>query len=315
MKNSFLIWIPSIQNYLRFSELTNNQYRGLLKVLDDLTEVEFFYQLNQTIKDNLITPFDVDLLTTIDRFIICVFLKMYSCSSHISLTRVCEKCKNSSTINLDLSKLIPVLAPKIDKKFSTVIQYEMYKCLVDIPTIKTEYEIFENSLLKNEDKTSLDNVYDNYIISHIKTLDVNNSQIDFNALDLKTKKLIFSKLPAGLVDNIRNEFLTPIHESLADISFMDMSCAGCKEKFDLKFQINFISDLIKIIFKDNSIGSLMMDVYNLGSAAHIDPNFLMQISPMEMGILVDYAKEVNKQKSENKNEKQIDLFETPSEFT
>lgn len=315
MCNSFLIWIPSIQNYLRFSELTNDQYRCLLKVLDDPTEVEFFYQLNQTIKNNLITPFDVDLLTTIDRFIICVFLKMYSCSSHISLTRVCEKCKNSSTINLDLSKSIPVLAPKIDKKFLTSIQYEMYRCQVDIPTIKTEYEIFENSLIKNEDRTSLDNVYDNYIISHIKTLNVEDNLVDFNALDLKSKKMVFSKLPAGLIDNIRNEFLTPIHESLVDISFMDMSCVGCKEKFDLKFQINFISDLIKIIFKDNSIGSLMMDVYNLGTAAHIDPNFLMQISPMEMGILVDYAKEINKQKSESKDEKQIDLFETPSEFT
>ena len=314
MKNSYLIWIPSIQNYLRFEELTNDQYRCILKVLDDQTEVEFFYQLNQIIKNNLLSDFNVDKLTTIDRFIICVFLKTYSCSPDISLSRVCEKCGSSASIDLDLHKLIPILAPKIDKKFGEIITYDSYSCLVDIPSIKTEYEIFENSLIKNEDKKSLDHVYDNYIISHIRKLMINAHSIDFDSLELGHKKQVFSQLPAGLVDNIRNNFLTPIHDSLSDISFMDMSCNGCKEKFDLKFQITFISDLIKIIFKDNSVGSMLMDVYNLSTSSHINPDFLMNISPAEMQILVDFAKESTKQK-ETSDPKQIDLFETPSEFS
>jgi hypothetical protein len=294
--------------------LTVDQYRTLLKVLDDQTEIEFFYQLNLIIQKNLISDFDINNLTTIDRFIIAVFLKMYSCSPYIELSRECDKCKTKTTINLNLNQLIPALAPKIDKKFETQVSYKMYDCQIDIPSIKTEYDIFEHSLIRNEDKHSFDNIYDNYILSHIKSLTINGHVVYFNVMDLMSKKQIFQKLPAPLIDLIKKEFLTPLHESLSDISFIDMSCPECKEKFDLKFQINFISDLIKIIFKDNSVNSVLMDLYNLSSAAHINSEFLMKISPAEMNTLVTFAKEANSQK-DHKDPKQIDLFESPSEFT
>lgn len=312
MKNSSLIWIPSLQNYLRFEELDNDQYRTLLKVLDDPTEIEFFYQLNKIIGQNILSDFDTNKLTTVDRFIVCVFLKMRSCSPHISLTKNCEKCKTSSSLKIDLEQLILSLAPKIDRKFGQIINFNPYSCLCDIPSIKTEYDIFSTGMILNEDRKSLDNLFDNYIMSHIRKVWVNTTPFDFDSLELLDKKQVFSQLPAGLTDAIRNEFLSPIHDSLSDISFVKFPCK-CGEVFDLNFQINFISDLIKIVFRDNSVESILLDTFNLAST-HIDANFLMKLSPKEMNIMTELLKESHKQK-ENSKPEQKDLFESPSEFT
>lgn len=317
MKNSYLIWIPSIRNYLRFQELTNDQYRCLLKVIDDETEIEFFYHLNQILKDNLISDFDYNTLTTIDRFIICIYLKLYSCSPSISLSRVCDKCGIPFDINLDLNQLITNLGPDIDRSFSTRISFETFVCIMDIPSVNTEYKLFEHGLLNNENKKDFDNLYDNYILSHIRKLVINDNLISFDDLKMSDRKLIFRQLPAGLINNIKNDFLNPIHHSLSDLSFLNTCCPvhSCKQKFDLKFEITTISDLIKILFKDNSINSLLMNIFNLSSQpVAINPEFIMSISPMESNIMMDYLKQVNTS-AEKSEPKQTDMFESPSEFS
>lgn len=313
MQNSSLIWIPSLQNYLRFKELSTNQYKSILKEVNHQDEIEFYYHINKILSDNIVSKFNIDNLTTIDRFIVCAFLKMRSCSHEISLTRVCEKCKSSSTIEINLSMFINEISTKIDKKFAQSFNYEIYDCVCDIPSIKSEYDIHENSMIKHEDKTSMDNIHDNYLISHIKELSVMGQNTNFSELPLIHKKAVFAQLPAGLIDIIKNSFIFPIHESLSNINFIDINCKSCKEKFNLKFQINFISDLIKILFRDNSITSLLMDIFNLSISSHVSANFLMDLAPYELNQMIEFMKEANKQKSQE-GPKQENLFESPSEF-
>ncbi len=307
-KNSFLIWIPSIQTYLRFYELDNDQYRMILKVLDDKKQIEFFYQLNKIIKDNLISSFDTNELTIVDRFIICVFLKMNSCSPAISLSRVCDKCGATTTFRLELDALVKNLAPHIDKKFTSLIKYNDYSMVCDLPSIKTEYDIYEYNLMNG-------NIDECYLLSFIRKLNIGSQQIDFDGLSLTNKNLVFSSLPGALTDIMRKSFIEPIHNSISTINLVDTACINisCKERFIMNVEINYISDLIRLIFRDGSINSLMMDLFNL-SSAHISSDFIMQISPSEAGILAEYVRESNKPVEKESPKNQRDLFESPSEF-
>lgn len=311
MRNSFLIWIPSIQTNLRFNELTNLQYRALLKIIDSPVELEFFYHLNEIIRDNLVSKFDPDLFTTIDRFIISVFLKMHSCSPTISLFRKCNKCKADTSVKLDLNDLVGNLAPKIDRKFTQTITFADYVCICDIPTIKTEYDIFEHDHTFDTGK-DMDCLYDNYLVSHIRELYILKQKTNFNLLPLTDRKNLFHEIPSGLVDLIKTQFLDPINNVLSDIDFLNIKCDKCKETFDFKIEIKFITDFIRILYSDNSVNSLLLDIFNTSS---VDANFLMTLAPYELQSMVSFAREANKQVEDVGPAPAKDLFESPSEFT
>ena len=312
MKNSFLIWVPSIQTNLRFNELSNAQHHALLKIMDSPVELEFFYHLNEILRTNIVSNFNVDNLTTIDRFIISLFLKMYSCSPTIDLSRKCNKCKSDTSVKVDLNDLIAHLAPKIDQKFTNDIHFSDYHCVCDIPTIKTEYDIFENDLTYDTGK-SMDHLYDNYVISHIRELYILGKQTLFNSLPLNDRKSLFRALPSGLIDNIKNQFLTPINSSLSDINFINITCGKCKETFDFQIQINFITDFIKILYSDSSLHSFLLDIYNTSTVSHMSADFIMGLAPYELQSIVEFSREANKR--ETTSVKPKDLFESPSEFS
>lgn len=311
MRNSFLIWIPSIQTNLRFRELTNDQHHTLLKIIDSPVELEFFYHLNEIIKDNLVSVYDSNSFTTIDRFIISIFLKMYSCSPTITLFRKCTKCKSDTSIKLNLNDLIINLAPKIDRKFIQTISFSNYTCICDIPTIKTEYDIFEHDLTFDTGK-DMDCLYDNYIISHIREMYIFGKKINFTLLSLTERKQLFNEVPSGLVDNIKKEFLDPINRMLSDIDFLDIKCDKCKESFNFKIEIKFITDFIKILYSDSSINSLLLDLYN---SSAMNAQFLMSLAPYELQSIVSFVKESNKPVEDTGPAPHKDLFESRSEFT
>ena len=88
MTNSYLIWIPSIQQYLRFRELNIEQYKCILKTMD-IADLEFIHTLNEIIQENIVSKFDINKFTTLDRFVIFITLKIYSCGAVLTLAKKC----------------------------------------------------------------------------------------------------------------------------------------------------------------------------------------------------------------------------------
>jgi len=326
MKKSFNIWVPSLQTFIRFYELSVSQYRTILKSLHD-NDVDFIFTLNNIIEQNIINYPSYNKLTTIDRFVIFLALKIHSCSSIIVLSSKCEKCLTTSTIKMDLNTLIDNLASRIDKSFRKIIEYGQFIVECDIPTIETDYKIHEYGLLHNIDKTSIENKLNNYILTHIKEIYIDDKAINNNALTYPERLAVLNKLPAKLLINIQEHFLKDIHALVADFDFMKIQCTGkkCDGIVDIKFDINNINDIIKIIYKDHSLESILVEMANISSQTYLGGAFLTDISPTDLHILSDRLEKSEKSNTPQQP-KERDLFdeyreqtnsmmESPSEFS
>ena len=174
--NSYNIWIPSIQDNLRFRELTWNQLRHFVKTFQE-PNLDFLYHINKLLEENIISPFNINSLTTLDRFVIFVYLKIHSCNNVINLSTKCEHCETTTKIQINMGNLLNDLAPKVDRSFKTVLDYKQFKVFCDIPSIGTEYEIYRNNLEMNSMENS-----NNYVISHINDVMVGDVRIDLMGL-------------------------------------------------------------------------------------------------------------------------------------
>jgi hypothetical protein len=315
-QNSHLIWIPSIQKYLRFREITNFQYRTILKNLNDDTNLDFLYNINQIIKDNLIDNFDYGHFTVFDRFVILIFFKILGLTPFLKLSRVCDKCENSETTSVDLNQLLNALGVYIDKSFKQKISSEDYpiQLICDVPTIKQEYDHLLFLANKNVSTGTTDNNIDQHLYGYIRGLESNGVLINTDAKTPFERTIIFNKLPAFLILKMQKEYVSLVEESLNHILFLDLKCKKCKEPFEIKMEKNNVTFLLKLLFKDNSLENHLGEYYNISSVIHSGGEFLDRLSPKESHILFEYAKASQKGQSETNNSNNNDLF-TPDSFS
>jgi hypothetical protein len=327
MKKSFNIWIPSLQSFIRFYELSTEQYKTILKSIPD-NDIDFIFTLNSIIETNIINYEKFSKLTTIDRFVIFLALKIHSCSSEIVLSSKCEKCETVSSIKMNLNTLIDNLASRIDKSFRKTIEHGRFIVECDIPTIETDYKIHEHGALHNIEKNSIDNNLNNYILSHIKEVYIDDKSIGNNSLSYESKLAIINKLPARLIINIQDHFLKDIRALVADFDFLQIKCSGkkCDGLIDVKFDIGNINDIIKILYKDQTLESILIEIANVSNQTYLGGNYLSSISPIELHLLTDSLKKAEKEaNSPPQQREETDLFdqyknptkgmvESPSEF-
>jgi len=311
MQNTYLIWIPSIQKNIRFKELTNSQYRIILKNLDDDTDLDFLYNLNNIIKNNIVDDFDYKLFTIIDRFVIFLYFKILSCSPLLDLVKKCEKCEKEDKIRINLNDLLDVLGPVIDKSFIHHVEYDNYPISVicDVPTIDYEYQNLLFCADYNIKTDTLENNIEKYLFGYIKQLVHNGTIIELNKLSMQEKKIAINKIPANIILKIKQEYLEPIFQEFRNVVFLDMKCKDCGTNFELKLETNNINPLLKMFFRDNTLNGLLGEYFNVASTAHISNEFFNDSSPRELNILHDFAKSThtsNDKPQNNPNE--IDLF-------
>lgn len=310
MRSSHNVWIPSLQHPLRFKDLSFDQYRCVVKVLDE-NDLELISTLNEIIHENIVSKFDVDRLTTLDRFIIFLSLKINSCGSSIVLSRKCDgdKCEKITNIKMDLNQLVDNIAPNIDKQFTTQLSYQNFGVICDIPTIKTEHEIYMFNNIQNVEFRSFEFNLSNYAFSHITDIFIQGQQINLNKLQHHERLLILNRMPAGLLNQIQTGFLDDIHNTVSDIDFLKMTCQDCKKEFEIKFDISNINDVLKIIYKDESVENLLHTIVNVCSQTYLG-GYIGELSPMEVNrinkLVIDSQKKTSAE-TEQQN-KDIDLF-------
>ena len=311
MQNTYLIWIPSIQKNIRFKELTCDQYRIILKNLDDDTDLDFLYNLNEIIRHNIIDVFDYTQFTIIDRFVIFLYFKILSSSPLLDLSKACEKCGKEDKIRINLNDLLDVLGPVIDRSFIQLVEYDNYpiSIICDVPTIYDEYNNLLFCANYNIKTDTLENNIEKYLFGYIKQLRYAGSLIELDKLTIQEKRVAVGKLPANMILKIRQEYLEPIFEQFKEVVFLDMKCKECDAPFELKLETNNINPLLKMFFRDNTLYNLLGEYFNIASVSHISNEFFNTCSPKELEVLHEFAKSTHT--SNNKpanNPQEIDLF-------
>lgn len=315
---SYRIWIPSLQKYIRMYELNCEQFRNILKVVDENEELDFI--LNEILINNLYnTSYKLSDFTIIDKFVIFLQLRIRSCGSKLKLVRICDKCDERTDINIDLNDTINILSPKIDKSFGKYFSYPNIEIFCDLPSIK--YDDNQNS-----DNGDLSKKIDNYLYSFIKTIKIKDTIINLEDLKNNEKIKVCESIPFSIINEIRQESVDVINQLLYETLFISNVCKNnnCKNPFTLNLDVNHINDIIRILFSDTSALNLLIKYVNLSTNSHLDFQFYKNISPAELDIISDMIQKSNS-RSEEPSSKEVDLFEeyrnqtkdmkeSPSEF-
>ncbi len=313
MINSHLVWIPSRQIFLRFKELTWEQQKALVKVAEE-EDLDFIFHMNELIKANCMEPVSLSDLTTIDRFSIFLYLKIHSCGTDLHISTKCPKCEETSKIVMDLNILMENVAEKIDKKFEKKIVGEGVSAICDIPSLEQEYKMYYHNNLYNLNTEDFNIRYSNYISSHIKKLIIKNNVIDMETMDIGDRINIVHGLPGAFTNKIYRNFLQAIHKSMVDIDFLKVECTGCKHSFEFNFDVVGINDIIKIIYKDASLESLIMDMCGISQSLHLGGEIFKSLTSLEIDIMKKYLRS-SESSSDSKIPKEFDTFDAYREQT
>lgn len=316
---SYRTWIPSKQEYVRIKEINCEQYRNILKVLDEEEELDFV--LSDTIRENLCSEkYTVSDFTVIDKFVIFIQLRIRSCGADLSLVRVCDKCGEKTSVKINLNKSIDALAPLLDKDFKQVFAFNGMQITCDVPPIKTQ----DNE----ERKHTLDQRLNSGLFSFIQKIKISDNIVNLNDFSEDEKIAICENLPFPVINHIRLEYIDKINNSLFETMFINNICKNnsCKEKFSLNLNIENMNEVIRVLFSDSTAVNVLIKYANVCAASHIGFDFFKNVSPSELNILSKLIEEENKRATESEqSNNEIDMFdqyrsstthmtETPSEF-
>lgn len=272
------IWIPSQQKYQRFLEMKCEQYRAILKSVDE--DADFDFTINQVILQCCQDPeVRLDQYTIIDRFILLLQLKIHSHTSRMKLTRICEKCQEETEFIIDLNSVIENLSTALDRPFKQVFRSGNTEVSCDIPYVCAFNEY------SPMDRSDLDARLVQYLYSFIQSLEIHEHFIDLNTLTRKEKYTVCGALPFQLLSRIKSEYIDVIHTTLKDLLLITHRCGGCGDELKVGFDIHNMTDACRVLFRDDSAINILSLYANVSSQCHFDFNFYKNITPAELVLL------------------------------
>lgn len=307
---SYRIWVPSKQTYIRMYEISCEQYRNILKTIDD--DFDFEFSINSVLIENLYDKtVNLQNFTIIDKFTIILQLKVHSCNSNLNLTRICDKCDTKTDFSIDLNSMIDSLAISIDKSFEEVIHFNSIDVTCDVPAINFIEEFLYD---KNDHSARLDD----YMYSFIKYVNINGNFINLNKMSRNDKIKICESLPFEIMIYIKNNFIDTIHTIFKDLLIVSIPCSNdvCKDTIVMNFDVNHMTDIIRILFRDTSSINMLGQYAGISNNYHLGYSFYKNICPSELDILYNMISKTNKSSdnSEDYSSKSDTIVESPSEF-
>lgn len=300
---SYRIWTPSTQSYIRMNEITCEQYRNILKSTEDSKNFTFY--TDALIRDNLSDPMSSVAFspTIIDKFIIILQLKVYSCNTNLNLSRECSKCRGKTDFVVDLNKLIDDLAPSVDRSFKQTIDIGEYSVTCDVPMMG-----------KDSDTENLtdDQRIDRYLYSFINDISIYSDKLLLPTRSDAEKFRICQSLPYKVTYAIKKQYVDGIHEVFKNLLLLKTKCSdkSCGDELEIKFDVLNIDDIIKILFRDNNNVNMLQQYATVSKNCYFDYNFYKNICPAELETVYNMVVEGSKSDNQEQNTNQdIDLFQ------
>lgn len=298
MVHSTLIWIPSIQEYKRFKEFTMEHHMIMMKSQEN--DLDFLYTINKLLEELCVESINLGEITTLDKYVIYLYLRIMYVGSTLSLMITCPECSEKMPTEIDLNNLIENNIDILDKSYCKKIQIGEITTTCSIPSVKNEYDMFKS--VKTKDMSDLDSNLSYYILSHIKELNIMGKNIIMSSLSIDDTLTIFENLPSTVFSAVKNEFIVPVSQKITP-KILEFPCPtkGCS-KLDFTLNLSNINEIIKLIFQGNPYSTIQENFY-LARRNRVSHEYLMSISPAERNVILELHMEmIQKENADNKGQ-------------
>lgn len=293
--NSYLIWIPSLQEYKRFKELTTAHQKLLSKLAEE--NLEFIYHLNNLLWELSVDELNINSLNLIDKYIICAYLRMRCIDTVVPLMISCPECGAEFEEKIDINNFIENNISILDRSYTQRVVCDDYALQCDIPIIGDEYNLLYILETNQIETNSVDNVYSYHTYSYIKSLEIKNSFFDLKDFSITDRVKILKEIPLKVIRMVQDKYMNPLFEQFNPVVF-DVPCPTKKCK-PFKFNLNLMSinDLIKLMFQESPV-EILREIYFLSRFSHINSFYVESLTPKERTTMIKFIAEENKAKQQ-----------------
>lgn len=203
VEDSIEVFVPSLQQNVKFKKLTLKQQKDLLKtsIDENLVKLAFNILLNSIIAENIIDKVDVNSLYTLDRAAIAVSIRAKSLDS---------KYKAAEDKEINLNELVNLYSTlSLDKaKLQQVTQDNNFTVLLGAPSLSVDKELSTYAINRmksaptNDLKLIVGELVIYELIKFIRSLKIQDKEIAFGALTVKERISIAEKLPSTITNKI-----------------------------------------------------------------------------------------------------------------
>jgi len=209
--SSFLIFIPSLNQEVKFKQLTTQQLKRLLRTVFDtqLYNTDFTLTFNAIIKENCLHPeINTSLFTVYDK--IFIFLKTrIECISPEYTFNILEDSIDTTQKTVSINDILNQFQDKQITFNSEIFTNDNCSITCNLPTLDTENKL-ENELHKNINNISnptdlrdiIGDTFVNEVTKFISSITLNNTPINLLEYNFKDRIKIIEKLPVSLINKV-----------------------------------------------------------------------------------------------------------------
>ena len=282
-KFKFGIYLPTIQEYGHFQELTSSHYLDIIKFIQNNDDDNLVTAL-QGLVDNLISDKSmIDKLSRIDMFCILLNLRIVCVGSSVELKIRCPKTKKPFNVPVDLYDILDSVT-NYDIKYTEKIKVGK-KCVITLVPPKS-IQTHEN---------------DDIVLNSISKITLNNIDYDPDEYTAEQKSEILDNLPGNALKKIvshinRNHEQYNIHA----IKYKSPHDSTSEHvTYDLQLYNNSFFEFIKTIYNANLEEQYYLR-YILSHRLGFNNDYIESRSPAEIDTYIGfYKQELEEQKKQN----------------
>lgn len=216
-ETGFSVFIPSLQQDIKFKQLTTEQLKRLLKSVVDspIYNTEFILTFNSIIKENCLDQtVNTDNLTVYDKLLIFFKTRLESISLDYNFTFTDEEVQQNNLT--EKSKRVSLLE-HYNNFAKDILNYQpetitLNNCSVtcNLPTLHTENKL-EKELHKNvkievttpeELRNIVGETFINEITKFITSISIDDKTIDLLSQSFKSRINLVEKLPTNIINKV-----------------------------------------------------------------------------------------------------------------
>lgn len=286
-------YLPSKQKNVFIKELTYKQYRELVKSLYSIDKEESIKQYNSIISD-LCEDIKEEDITFEDKLSLLLTVRNYCVSPDLKL-KITTKDKNSFTYNITIDDLLNRIK-SINK--SSMVEWEGLKISMSSCKVRDE-EVFIGN---NKDTIKI-------IASHIDCIKIDHTLTSFKELTMSEREQIISSFPYNLYKAV----LQAIQEQQKKYEELDLlrilNPINREEVLRLSQNITFetLQQLVGFCFTEE-LTNVYRAFYNIVHYANFAPDYIDNITPIEMQVYwMYYMEDIKKKDAESGGSSKLQL--------
>ena len=240
------IWIPSIQQFVKFDAFTTGDQLALAKAVElELTKTtgDFDNHFVDMLDVKVRQPIDISSLTVLDKLLISIQFAINYVSHVINRTYHCPVCEESTVNRIQAASVYQQLQKYIDRTYKTCVKHG--RMTVDFDVMSLGKQLVFDAATADGDRIIANDIEP---LAWIENIHLNEQSISVKHLDVQQMKSVCKMLPNSVVAQAKS--MIAFHRTPKKIA--TLKCGKCNNTEAVNFSIEYVNDIVVALLQLNA---------------------------------------------------------------